>query len=261
METARRAANIARFFTEITPWPVRQGQGDLTSLWEWARQLLFGNGAIGWRAVLNTLAMSVVAISLASALGGLLLPLATRTLANPTPYLPETQQVGIAKKSAWALLVSSSRLFFILSRSIPEYIWAFLFVAMLPDQFWAAILALALHNAGILGRLGAEVVENCDSPAPTALRALGGSRAQILTSSLFPLGLPRFLVYFFYRWETCLREGTVLGMLGVATLGRIIKDARVADRYDEMLFFVLLGALLVLGGDFVSGRIRKLIRT
>jgi phosphonate transport system permease protein len=128
------------------------------------------------------------------------------------------------------------------------------------DQFWAAILALALHNAGILGRLGAEIVENAEAPVPRSLRALGATRAQILAAGLVPAALPRFLVYFFYRWETCLREGTVLGILGVSTLGRLIKDARAADRYDEMIFFVLLGAALVFAGDLVSSLARRWVR-
>ena len=122
------------------------------------------------------------------------------------------------------------------------------------------VLALALHNAGILGKLGAEVVENTDSAAPGALRALGGSRRQIGLLGLLPLGLPRFLLYFFYRWETCVREATVLGMLGMASLGAWIVDARARNRYDEMLFYVLAGAGLVLVGDVVSALVRRVVR-
>jgi phosphonate transport system permease protein len=145
-------------------------------------------------------------------------------------------------------------------RAIPEYVWAFLLIALVSDPSWAAVLALGLHNAGILGRLGAEIVENADHPAPAALRGLGGTRGQVLAAGLVPLSLPRFLVYFFYRWETCLREGTVLGILGIATLGRLIKDSRAFDRYDEMMFFVLLGAALVFVGDLLSLLARRVVR-
>jgi ABC-type phosphate/phosphonate transport system permease subunit len=56
------------------------------------------------------------------------------------------------------------------------------------------------------------------------------------------------------------REATVLGMLGFTSLGYWIADARARDRYDEMLVLILLGAVLVLAGDFVSAVTRALVR-
>ena len=67
-------------------------------------------------------------------------------------------------------------------------------------------------------------------------------------------------MYFFYRWETCVREATVLGLLGFVSLGWYIQQARAGVRYDEMVLFVLLGALLILVGDLVSAAARALIR-
>jgi phosphonate transport system permease protein len=81
---------------------------------------------------------------------------------------------------------------------------------------------------------------------------LGASRRQIAALFLPPLALPRFLLYFFYRFETCVREATVLGMLGVVSLGYWIQDARARQHYDEMILFVALGAALVLLADVVS---------
>ena len=81
-----------------------------------------------------------------------------------------------------------------------------------------------------------------------------------MLGAIVPAGLPRFLLYFFYRWETCVREATVLGMLGMASLGYLILDARAGNRYDEMLFYVLLGVGLVLAGDLVSAAVRRVVR-
>ncbi len=72
--------------------------------------------------------------------------------------------------------------------------------------------------------------------------------------------LPRFLLFFFYRWETCVREATVLGMLGIVSLGYWIVDTRARNHYDEMFFFVLLGAGIVLVGDLVSAVAREVVR-
>jgi len=78
--------------------------------------------------------------------------------------------------------------------------------------------------------------------------------------AVLPLALPRFLLYFFYRFETCVREATVLGMLGVVSLGYWIQEARARQTYDELLLFVGLGALLVLAADAVSIAARGWLR-
>ncbi|HRV82758.1 MAG TPA: ABC transporter permease, partial [Planctomycetota bacterium] len=66
--------------------------------------------------------------------------------------------------------------------------------------------------------------------------------------------------FFFYRFETCVREATVLGMLGVVSLGYHIREMRARQFYDEMLVLVVLGGLLVLAADLVSGLLRHRLR-
>ena len=83
-------------------------------------------------------------------------------------------------------------------RAIPEYIWAFLLLAVFGPTAWPLVLALAVHNLGVLGRLGAEAIENSDSSPLAGLRALGARRLQLVTSALFPLVSPRFLLFFLY---------------------------------------------------------------
>lgn len=133
-------------------------------------------------------------------------------------------------------------------------------MAVLGPTAWPVVLALALHNAGILSKLTAEAVENLEPEPLAALRGLGASRPQIAVAGIYPLVLPRFLLFFFYRWETCVREATVLGMLGIVSLGYWVIDARARQNYDEMFFFVLIGAAIVLAGDLVSALARALVR-
>ena len=75
-----------------------------------------------------------------------------------------------------------------------------------------------------------------------------------------PVALPRFLLYFFYRFETCVREATVLGMLGIASLGHEIVEARAKHFYDELLLLVAFGVVMVLLGDLASHLARGWIR-
>jgi len=76
---------------------------------------------------------------------------------------------------------------------------------------------------------------------------------------MFPTAFNRFLIYFFYRWETCLKDATVLGMLGLLTLGKLIALSK-GFFWDRMFFYVILGASLIVLGDLVSTALRRYLR-
>ena len=255
--TERSARNLERFLREIRPYPLWDRPFDFAIFWEWLGTTLSGRGV---RAISVTLALSVAAIVLAG-IGGLILAVpAARTLATPNPYLDRPGHPNRWLQRGWFGLQTLTRFVLVFLRAIPEYVWAFLLVALIGTGAWPAVLALALHNLGILGKLYGDTIENIDRPIPAAFRGWGSSRKQISFFALFPIGLGRFLLYFFYRWETCVREATVLGLLGVVSLGWYIQDSRARTHYDEMILFVLLGAVLILLGDAISAIARHQIR-
>ncbi len=255
--SARRLANLERFVGELVPYPLQGEAFDAGVAFRWARDLMAEKG---WAAAGKTLALSVAAIVLA-AFGALVLaPAAARTFASPEPYLPGPRPPGPLRRTSWKAVVWGGRALLILFRSMPEYVLAFLLLAMLGPTAWPVVLALAIHNSGILGKLTAEIVENLDPKPMAALRGLGARRPQIVVFGLYPLVFPRFLLFFFYRWETCVREATVLGMLGVVSLGYWIVDARARNHYDEMFALILVGAAIVVLGDLVSILTRELVR-
>ncbi|MBK7877383.1 MAG: ABC transporter permease subunit [Planctomycetes bacterium] len=252
----RRAENVRRFLgEEITPYPLRETGFDQAAFVEWAKTLWDERGR---RGVAATLSIAVLAIALAGAMALLLAPLAARNLATARPF--EFGAARAARGPGWRALTTAVRALLVLLRAIPEYVWAFLFLAMLGPSAWPAVLALAIHNSGILGKLGAETIENLEARPLVALRDAGATRRGAWITAILPLSLARFLLYFFYRFETCVREATVLGMLGVVSLGYWIQDARSKHYYDEMLFFVALGAAIVLLGDLVSAAARAVLR-
>jgi len=202
----------------------------------------------------------IVAILLAGGMSGILSLLGARNLAVARPFLSGGRRPTRRLRLTWSTVYYGARVIMTLVRALPEYIWAFILLALLGPTVWPMILALALHNAGILGKLTAEVIENEEPRTPRALRALGASRTGIIGAYMLPVLMPRFLMYFFYRWESCVREATVLGMLGMASLGFWIVDARARNRYDDLMFFVLCGVLLVVLGDLISAIIRHRLR-
>lgn len=253
----QRLQNLERFLHEMLPPPVRRGEGWQAGL-AWAGDLLASPK--GFAALGKTLAISILAILLAFFVATLLTPPGTRSLACPDPYIPALSGPRRSLVLFWKATLHLTRVAYVFLRAIPEYIWAFILIQIFGFSAWPAILALAIHNSGILGKLFSETVENLPPAPAMALRGLGATRAQIFWLDLFPTGLTRFLVYFFYRWETCIRESTVLGMLGIVSLGYYIRDAQARLDTPEMLFLILLGSGLVLLGDLLSTLIRYKVR-
>ncbi len=253
----RRWENCQRFLEKAQPFPVQQ-QPDASwttkgrLVWEWIGGQWQTHGR---EAFVYTLGLSVVAIVLAG-MGSLLsLPVASRQLTAASPWLP-----GVVGSRWWPWVGRGARFLLILARSIPEYMIAFFLVVSLGYNAWPAVLALAIHNAGILGRLGSELVDNQPRNVPGTLRELGAGRRQVYFLGSVPSLFSRFLVFFFYRWETCVRDATVLGMLGIPTLGYYLLEARAKDHLDSMLFFVLMGSVAVMMGDLVSTVVRWRLR-
>ena len=247
----RRRQNLERFLTrEALPEPLREGgSGDLGT---WVLEIW---SEVGRDGTVTTIGIAVSATVLAALFGALVAGPAARTLATARPF------TGLAEpRGRWRLLASSTRTLCVLMRALPEFILAFLLAALLPQSAWPAVLALAIHNGGILGRLYGDTVENVE-PAPlSALHAAGARRSEVFLFAAAPLSLPRFLLYFFYRLESCVREATVLGLLGIVSLGYWIDDARSRFAYDEMLLLIAFGIGIVLVADLLSHAARRRVR-
>ena len=155
LSAERRWTNFRNFAAELAPRPVRES-GNWVDFFPWAWELLAGGG---FTAFFTTLAIACAAIVLASAVVLPFLPLASRQLSRPDPAGIWPGRVSGRTSRAWRILGSATRFLFVLSRAIPEYILAFLLISLLGIQVWPLVLALAIHNFGILVRLWGEVVE------------------------------------------------------------------------------------------------------
>jgi phosphonate transport system permease protein len=246
----RRLGNLARFFGDVAP---PDGVGFVS----WVGDVLGGRWSA---AVVPTIALAVFSTVLAGGLGLVFSLLSSRRLMHSEPWLHSGRPPRRPEVLGWAAAGQLFRFLLMVMRAVPTYLWAYILVLLCGLGVWPAVLALVLHNTGILGRLGAELVDDLEPGASGALRGMGAGRRQIALISVGPDAFGRGLMYFFVRWETAVREATVLGLLGFVSLGWFIQDARVRMRLDEMMLFVGLGVVIVVVGDVLSVRLRRLVR-
>jgi len=254
--SAKRLDNITRFMREALPQPLHDGEG-VAGLLGWVWGLLVEPGA---QAMWLTLLVATAGVLLAQCVALPLSLLACRTLMTPSPFEPRAKGGAVVWRVGCWLIRSAVHAMLAVWRSIPAYLWAFLLIGVLGVGAWPAVLALALHNAGILGRLDAELFESQPDQHAMALRRAGAGRLQIAIASLIPGNLPKLVALLFYRAEICIRESTVIGLVGLATLGYWVSDARARDRYDIMLLMIGLTIVLVALCEIGSYTARRWVR-
>ncbi|KJH80625.1 phosphonate ABC transporter, permease protein PhnE [Stutzerimonas stutzeri] len=188
--------------------------------------------AIGYGA-LETLAMSAVGTLLA-ALFGLLLA------------LPASGRFGLVAKGFSRLLLNALR-------AVPELVWAALMVLAAGLGPNAGTLALALHTAGVLGRLFAEALENTPNAPAEALRLAGSNRLAAFCYGTLPTLWPQLMAYTLYRWENNIRMAAVLGFVGAGGLGQMLYMNLSLFQEAQASTVILAMLLMVLAVDALSG--------
>ena len=142
-------------------------------------------------------------------------------------------------------------------RAIHELVWALLFVAAIGLSPFAAVLALALPYAGILGRILAEMLQDVPVGPLASLRTSGASEGKVLLYGRLPMAFPNMVSYALYRFECGIRSAAIMSFVGLGGLGYQIQISLDDLRFAEVWTFVYCLVLLVVAVDLVSGVIRR----
>lgn len=142
-------------------------------------------------------------------------------------------------------------------RTVPEMVWALIFVFLVGLGPFAGVLALGVHTGGVLGKLFGEVLEDVNSQPIEALQSTGASRLQILFYGILPQVLPQFISYTLYRWEVNIRMAAVLGFVGAGGLGQRIHIAINLFFENQLLTLILFIYVLVTLADYLSAYLRR----
>jgi phosphonate transport system permease protein len=199
---------------------------------------------------LDTVAMSILGIGIAGAIAFVLFIFGSRNVmvGELAPYhSPVSTAIYVV-----------TRAFFSFTRSIPELVWALIIVFAFTPGILPGAVALGIHNSGVLGRLGAEVVEGLDTRPMRSLQSAGAGRVQIALFGVLPEALPRFVTYLLYRWEVIIRTTVVVGFVSAGGLGTAFRLAMSHFKYTEITLILFWYLLIVFAVDFASAMLRRM---
>lgn len=144
-------------------------------------------------------------------------------------------------------------------RTVPDLVWALLFVIAVGLGPAAGVLAIMVDKIGFAGRFFAEAMEETDKGPREALAAMGASRMGIIFSAVVPEALPAFIATSLFSLEKAVRGSVILGLVGAGGIGVELKVAFDLFDYDGACTIIGCIFLLVLVVEQASHAIRRRI--
>lgn len=205
---------------------------------------LFGNEAlIGWPVVV-TAVVETIQMAIIGTLGAVImsLPIALLAARNTSPHPSLYQAV---------------RLLLNFMRSVPELVYALLFVAAVGLGPFTGVMALAFGSVGSLSRVYAEAIEQIDPQQVLALRATGAGPIQTFIYAIIPQALPLLISYSIVYFESNVRHATILGYVGAGGVGYKLFEYMGTGAYPKVLGTAIVLVIAVTIIDRLSNYLRQ----
>ncbi len=192
-------------------------------------------------ALVETINIAAVSTLIGAAAGLILSLLSTRGLAR------------------WPRLIPVFRRSMDIMRAVPEIVIALVLIFVLGGGPVPAMIAIAIHTAGALGKMFSEVAENADLKPVEGLASTGANWSQRMWLGVLPQVAPNYLSYALLRFEINIRASAILGFVGAGGLGYELRNAMAwgPGRFDEAaaIFILLFGTIVFF--DQISSRYRN----
>ena len=201
------------------------------------------------RETWRTVAIATAGISLALLIAVPLALASTRVLSISA--LPGRMAAGpfvLRQALRWLLIAL---------RSMPELVWALVFVRVVGLGPTAGVLAIALTYGGMLGKVYGEILESGEPQAAQALLRNGAGRLQAFLYAVLPANAAELVSYTVYRWECAIRSSVVLGFVGAGGLGQQLDNSTKMFAGGEVATMLLVFMLLVALADRLSAGFRR----
>lgn len=211
------------------------------------------------RPALETIQISTMGTLFAILIGFPLGILSTRTY-NVGGVLNEANTQTSPARRLWGYTVyACARAVLSFFRSIPEFVWAFMFVRAVGLGPFAGVLAIAVAYGGMLGKVYSEIFEAVNERPLEALQSTGANKLQVFFYGWLPQVLPNFVSYTLYRWECAVRASAVLGLVGAGGLGQQIEISMRMFNFHEILTLLGILFLMVAAVDTISAKVRGML--
>ncbi|KPP90215.1 MAG: phosphonate ABC transporter, permease protein PhnE [Rhodobacteraceae bacterium HLUCCA08] len=198
-----------------------------------------------WRAWLVLLVETILIAFMATVLGvigGFLLSFpASRNLAP----------------NRWVLWIT--RRYLEIARTVPELVWALIFVFCFSIGPMAGVMAIGLHATGALGKLYSEVNENIDMKPLEGVKAAGGTWFDQIRYGVVPQVLPNTISYTLLRFEINVRASSIIGYVGAGGLGQEFRTAMSLQEYTDLSALFVIIFVTVMAIDYASEKLRHRI--
>ncbi len=155
----------------------------------------------------------------------------------------------------------AARRFLEFCRTVPEIVFALIFVVAFGLGSVPGVLAIMIHTVGALGKLFSEVVENIDMKPVEGVIAAGGTRWQSIRYGVLPQVLPNFASYALLRFEINVRGASVMGFVGAGGIGQDLIEAIRKFYYSDVSAILLMIIAAVIVIDMGTERLRDRLTT
>ncbi|MZR15167.1 phosphonate ABC transporter, permease protein PhnE [Maritimibacter sp. DP07] len=192
-------------------------------------------------SLIETINIAAVATLVGAILGTVLSLLSTRGLAR------------------WPRLIGLFRRVMDIMRAVPEIVIALILIFVLGGGPVPAMIAIAFHTSGALGKLFSEVNENADLKPVEGLSSVGARWGQRMWLGIIPQVAPNYLSYALLRFEINIRASAILGFVGAGGIGYELKNAMAwgQGKYDEAAAIFILLFLTIVFFDQLSSHARN----
>ncbi len=141
-------------------------------------------------------------------------------------------------------------------RTVPDIVFALLFVYALGLGPIPGVFAIALHTIGALGKLFFEVVENIDMKPVDGLYSTGATWTQTVRFAVLPQILSNFASYTLLRFEINVRGASVMGFVGAGGIGKELLSSIRQFYYSDVSAILLMLIVTVAIIDLATERVR-----
>ncbi|MGS4947147.1 phosphonate ABC transporter, permease protein PhnE [Meridianimarinicoccus sp. RP-17] len=216
----RGALNLARFLGQAMPPDFSNWYGIADAMWE-------------------TLNIAIVGVTFGCLFS---IPLAILAASNTSPN---------------RVVRTVARLVIAVSRTIPDLIWALIFVVAVGLGPLAGILAIIMDTIGFAARFYSERFEEVQKGPSEALTSTGAGRLSVIMGAILPESFASMTATSLFSVEKAIRSAVTLGLVGAGGIGVELSTAMRLFRYDDAAAIILVVLVAVIGFEQLSSSIRK----